>query len=231
MTVQHEYETTFIVRPEALDDEVSRLRSRFESIITDRGGQLMVFEDWGRRRLAYPIERHEHGRYMYFNYIGSAETPAEIERIVRIEDNVIRFLTVRLTEVASYDDVFATALERQKKRINRSRRSDDSADARRRRSAGHDNIKSPSPIRYENADGSGEDMSAEFEEEAEVVEAAAAQDESTGSSEVEGSAAPEAAPEAEAAPAPEAAPDAAPEAAPAPEPEPAAEAPTEATET
>ena len=88
MTVQHEYETTFIVRPEALDDEVTRLRSRFEGIITERGGQLMVFEDWGRRRLAYQIERHDHGRYIYLNYIGSAATPAEIERIVRIEDHL-----------------------------------------------------------------------------------------------------------------------------------------------
>ena len=122
--------------------------------------------------LAYQIERHDHGRYIYLNYIGSAATPAEIERIVRIEDNVVRFLTVRLTETADYDESFPVALERQKKRINRSRRSDESADARRRRTAGHDNINSPSPIRYENADGSGEDMSAEFEE-AEAAEEAA----------------------------------------------------------
>lgn len=149
MTVQHEYETTFIVRPEALDDELTRLRTRFEGIITERGGQLMVFEDWGRRRLAYPIERHEHGRYVYLNYVGTAETPSEIERIVGIEDNVVRFLTVRITEVADYEAVFSGAIERQKKRINRSRRSDDSGDARRRRTASHDNIMSPSPVRYE----------------------------------------------------------------------------------
>jgi small subunit ribosomal protein S6 len=176
MTVQHEYETTFIFRPEALDDEVARLRSRFESIITERGGQLMVFEDWGRRKLAYPIERHEHGRYIYLNFIATAETPAEIERISGIEDNVVRFLTVRLTEVADYETCFAGAVERQKKRINRSRRSDDSGDARRRRTAGHDNIKSPSPVRYENADGTGEDMSAEMAEPASDAESDASSD-------------------------------------------------------
>lgn len=192
MTVQHEYETTFIVRPEALDDEVTRLRSRFESIITERGGQLMVFEDWGRRRLAYQIERHDHGRYLYLNYIGSAATPAEIERIVRIEDNVVRFLTVRLTETANYDDSFPVALERQKKRINRNRRSDDSADARRRRPGGHDNINSPGPVRYENADGSGEDMSAEFEEAEAAEEVAEGVNAAEGAPASEGGEAPEA---------------------------------------
>lgn len=183
MTVQHEYETTFIVRPEALDDEVNRLRARFEGIITDRGGQLMVFEDWGRRRLAYPIERHEHGRYFYLNFIASADSPAELERIVRIEDNVVRFLTVRLEETASYETSFPAAIERQKKRINRSRRSEDTADGRRRRSSSHDNIKAPSPIRYENADGSGEDMSVDVAADGDDNTAASATEDSVSAEE------------------------------------------------
>lgn len=205
MTVQHEYETTFIVRPEALDDEVNRLRARFESIITDRGGQLMVFEDWGRRRLAYAIDKSDHGRYMYFNYVGTPDAPSEIERIVGIEDNVVRFLTVRIEEFADYDEAFAGAVERQKKRINRGRRSDDSGDARRRRAASHDNIKSPMPIRYQNADGTGEDMTPEVEE----VEAdAPAVSDAVDASEPAAEAAPaaEAEPAAEAAPAAEAEP-------------------------
>lgn len=173
MTVQHEYETTFIVRPEALDDEVNRLRARFESIITERGGQMMVFEDWGRRKLAYSIEKHDHGRYVYLNYIGTPDAPSEIERIVGIEDNVVRFLTVRIEEYANYETAFAGAIDRQKKRINRGRRSDDSGDPRRRRISGHDEVKSPVPLRYENADGSGEDTTVEAAPEA-AVEAPAA---------------------------------------------------------
>jgi small subunit ribosomal protein S6 len=169
MTVQHEYETTFIVRPEAIDDEVNRLRARFEAIITDRGGQLMVFEDWGRRRLAYTIEKSDHGRYIYLNYVGTPDAPAEIERIVGIEDHVIRFLTVRISEFADYDTAFAGAVERQKKRINRGRRSEDAGDPRRRRTAGHDNVKSPVPVRYMNADGTGEDMTPELDEPESIV--------------------------------------------------------------
>jgi len=175
MTVQHEYETTFIVRPEALDDEVNRLRARFEGIVTEREGQLMVFEDWGRRKLAYPIDRHEHGRYFYINYIASPDAPSEIERIVGIEHNVVRFLTVRVEEVANFETSFASAVERQKKRINRSRRAEDTGDARRRRSAGHDNIMSPSPVRYENADGTAEDMTAPAAEEEAAAAAAPAE--------------------------------------------------------
>ena len=132
MTVQHEYETTFIVRPEALDDEVNRLRARFESIITDRGGQLMVFEDWGRRRLAYAIDKSDHGRYMYFNYVGTPDAPSEIERIVGIEDNVVRFLTVRIDEFADYDEAFAGAVERQRAAHAAERRHRAAQGARRR---------------------------------------------------------------------------------------------------
>jgi len=174
MTLLHEYETTFIVRPEAMDDEVTRLRNRFEGIVTDRGGQLMVFEDWGRRKLAYNIDRHEHGRYFYLNYLATAEAPAEIERITRIEDNVVRYLTVRLTENGSFEDCFATAVERQKKRINRGGRSDDDRGDRRRRATAHDAIKSPFPVRYENADGTSVDTTVvENDDEAAVEEAVA----------------------------------------------------------
>lgn len=173
MTLLHEYETTFIVRPEAMDDEVARLRSRFEGIVTDRGGQLMVFEDWGRRRLAYTIDRHDHGRYLYLNYMAPADAPSEIERITRIEDNVVRYLTVRLTENGSFEDCFSPAVDRQKKRINRGSRSEEDRGDRRRRATTHDSIKSPSPIRYENADGTAEDMTVQAEEEVEETAAAA----------------------------------------------------------
>jgi small subunit ribosomal protein S6 len=179
MTLLHEYETTFIVRPEAMDDEVTRLRSRFEEIVTDRGGQLMVFEDWGRRRLAYTIERHEHGRFFYLNYMASADAPSEIERITRIEDTVVRYLTVRLTENGSFEDCFGPAVERQKKRINRGNRSDDDRGDRRRRATAHDSIKSPSPIRYQNADGTGDDMTEEAVSEAAPAAAESAAAEST----------------------------------------------------
>ncbi len=165
MTILHEYESTFILRPDITDEELTRLRSRFEGIVTERGGQLMVFEDWGRRRLAYPILRLDYGRYLYLNYVGTADAPAEIERICGIEDNVVRFLTVRLAETVTFESSFSGAIERQRKRLNRSGKSDDdrrssvSSEERRRSRSNHDSITSPSPIRYENADGTAADMS------------------------------------------------------------------------
>ena len=176
MSIIHEYETTFIFRPEVNDEELNRLRARFEAIITDRDGQLMVFEDWGRRKMAYTISRHDHGRYIYLNYLATSAAPAEIERIVGIEDNVIRFLTVRLAENADFDTSMAAALERQKKRVNRGNRSDDDGrDNRRRRASAHVAIKSPSPVRYENADGSSLEPAEPEQEEAapEAVESEA----------------------------------------------------------
>ena len=96
----NEYETIVVARPELPADESKRLHDRLLATIEKHKGSLLITEDWGKRRLAYLIQRQQYGNYIYYNYAGPAELPLEIDRNHANEDNLLRFLTVRLgTEV------------------------------------------------------------------------------------------------------------------------------------
>jgi small subunit ribosomal protein S6 len=114
--LNHEYETTFIFRPDLDEAEHDRVKDRLEAIITEAGGEVLIFEDWGRRRLAYTIKKHQYGHYLLWNYVAPPSVPGEIERIVRIEEPIIRFLTIKNTELVDVEEVRAIAEERQRKR-------------------------------------------------------------------------------------------------------------------
>jgi len=114
--INHEYETTYIVQPEALEPELTRLQEKFLGIIDARSGSLLVRDDMGRRKLAYPIGKHHYGIYVYLNYVGPADLVAELERNMRNEDPVVRFLTVRNGTNVDTEERRAIAIELQRKR-------------------------------------------------------------------------------------------------------------------
>lgn len=114
--ITHEYETTYIVQPEALEADLTRLQEKFEGIIDARLGSLLVRDDMGRRKLAYPIGKHHYGIYVYLNYVGPADLVSELERNMRNEDPVVRFLTVRNGTNVDTEERRALAIERQRKR-------------------------------------------------------------------------------------------------------------------
>lgn len=90
------YETTFITRSELADDALKALQDKLGEVIGTHKGQVVLTEDWGRRKLAYPIQKETRGRYTYVVYNGEGNVVQEIERHLRIHDHVIRFLTVNL---------------------------------------------------------------------------------------------------------------------------------------
>lgn len=92
------YETTVITKPNTTEDQVNAIRSKVEGIIQQHSGTVGNFEDWGTRRLSYEIQKENRGRYVYFAYTGNTETVAEIERNFRINENVMRYLSVNLTK-------------------------------------------------------------------------------------------------------------------------------------
>lgn len=114
--ILHEYETTYIVQPDLPETDVVRLQEKFQGIIDNRQGSLLVRDDMGRRKLAYQIGRHHYGVYVYLNYVGPADVVAELERNMRNEDAVIRFLTVRNETDVELEERRVIALERQRKR-------------------------------------------------------------------------------------------------------------------
>ena len=96
--ILHEYETTVIVHPETTDDDMTRIGDRLLGIVGAYQGTMLLKEDWGLRKLAYPIRKQPRGRYLYMDFASPADCVGELERVLRIEAGVMRFLTVRLGE-------------------------------------------------------------------------------------------------------------------------------------
>lgn len=93
--MSRDYELGFILNPEVSEDEIRALLDRIEQIVANYGGQIVKINQWGRRRLAYPIERHRDGYYIFIDSILTTETVAEIERTLRVSEIVFRHMMKR----------------------------------------------------------------------------------------------------------------------------------------
>ncbi len=110
--IVHEYETTLIYHPEAPEAEVKRITERVDGVIESFEGAKLFQEEWGLRRLAYPIRKQPRGAYHHFGFVASAPCIAEMERVLRIESEVMRFLTVRIIEDADLEERKLAASQR-----------------------------------------------------------------------------------------------------------------------
>jgi small subunit ribosomal protein S6 len=93
--VRRDYELGMIVNPEASEEETRGVIDRVEQIVANHGGQVVRVNQWGRRRLAYPIERQRDGIYVFFDMILTPETVAELERTLRVSERVLRHMVRR----------------------------------------------------------------------------------------------------------------------------------------
>lgn len=98
MAELRQYEMLFIVDPGADDDEVAKITEMYKQIITDQGGTITRAETLGRRQLAYEILRKKEGTFVDIEMEGSGREIAELERRMRVNDRILRYLTVRLDE-------------------------------------------------------------------------------------------------------------------------------------
>lgn len=92
------YETTFITSPEITDEALQALNEKVKGAIAEYAGSIVLNEDWGKRKLAYPIEKEQRGHYTYIAYTGKPGVVQEVERNLRLNDRVLRFLSVNLAE-------------------------------------------------------------------------------------------------------------------------------------
>lgn len=98
METQRQYEVVFIVDPAAEEEEVTRLTESLKQIATDQGGTVTKTESMGRRQLAYEILHKTEGNFVLLEIEGSGREIAELERRMRVNDRIIRYITVRVDE-------------------------------------------------------------------------------------------------------------------------------------
>ncbi|CAN5300827.1 hypothetical protein BH11MYX1_BH11MYX1_11210 [soil metagenome] len=118
-----EYETTYILRPNTTNEGVAEVNTRIKGVIESMGGKVLKVDNWGKRRLAYEVAKERKGIYIYWLYLAKSGVVEEAERNLRLIDNVIRYLTVKVDEDvivdarpseiddASYDKAATTAAD------------------------------------------------------------------------------------------------------------------------
>jgi small subunit ribosomal protein S6 len=92
------YEELFIAKPDAPDEEVDAFIEQMKTTVSNAGGTVDKVEKWGKRKLAYKVDRYREGAYVLFQFSAGPETVKEFERRLRVSDLVIKFLTVRIDE-------------------------------------------------------------------------------------------------------------------------------------
>ena len=96
MADKRTYEIVFIVDPGADEAEVMKLSEAIQKIITDQGGIITKIDMWGRRQLAYEINHRKEGSYVLLEVEGSGAEIAELERRMRVNDRILRYMTIRV---------------------------------------------------------------------------------------------------------------------------------------
>ena len=92
------YEIMFIVRPDVEEADLDKLIEGFSSNVTNGGGEIKSVEKMGRRRLAYTVRKFNDGFYVLLTIVAAGSLISEIERRLRVSEQVIKFITVRMDE-------------------------------------------------------------------------------------------------------------------------------------
>ena len=92
------YETLFIVKPDLPEEEMEMIKTRATTAITAKAGLEITLQDWGKKRLAYPIRKHLKGNFLYLRYLSTGSSVDELERNLRVLDPVLRYITVKLDD-------------------------------------------------------------------------------------------------------------------------------------
>ena len=115
-----EYETTFILQPEITDEGVKSVRERLDGILERNGAIRLLYDDDGKRRLAYEIKHFQKGHYLTLHYFDGGKAVPEVERSLRLDESVLRFLTVKVSDtVGDVDERKKQAAEEEKIRAER----------------------------------------------------------------------------------------------------------------
>ena len=95
---KREYETIYILRPDITNEAVGLVNTKVRGVIEAGSGTLLKVDNWGKRRLAYEVQKQMKGMYLFFSYLGTAGLVEEVERNLRLTDSVIRVYSVKVAD-------------------------------------------------------------------------------------------------------------------------------------
>lgn len=121
----------YIIDPDATEDAIAKLNDAVDKLIQKEGGTIVRMDDIGRRRLAYPIKKKTEGYYVLFEIEGSGQEIAELERRMRVNDMIFRYITVRVDEDRKKADKIQAKRERRSSKRSKFRQTEETAAAAR----------------------------------------------------------------------------------------------------
>lgn len=104
---QRHYETVFILSPALSEAQVTEITTRVSKALTDTGAQMLRQDSWGKKRMAYMINKHAMGNYFYYRYVATTDGVKAFERLLKLEAGVLRLMTVSLSEPLSETEIKA----------------------------------------------------------------------------------------------------------------------------
>lgn len=115
-----EYELVYIIQPEAAPEKQKDLQNRIDGFVSKAEGITLLWDDWGKRKLAYEIKKFQKGHYVFGSFLGAGQAIPEIERLLRLDPDVLRFLTVKVSDkVADVEARVAKARKEEEERAKR----------------------------------------------------------------------------------------------------------------
>lgn len=127
--IAKEYETIYILRPDVDADSADKVQGRVAEVITREQGTMVKVEAWGRRKLAYPVNKQKKGVYVYVKYVGKGGLVAELERNLKLADAVMKFQTVLVRDEVLIADVAVDPEEVKFERLELGADEDDGSDS------------------------------------------------------------------------------------------------------
>ncbi|MEJ5349606.1 MAG: 30S ribosomal protein S6 [Desulfosoma sp.] len=113
------YESFFIVDPDLPEDAYQSVSQKFRGVVESGGGTVLTYTPWGKKKLAYPVKKKTYGYYVLMEFASGPDLIAELERTMRIDERVLKFITVKL------DDAFDPEKEKDRQRPVRMPPADD----------------------------------------------------------------------------------------------------------
>lgn len=99
------YEQIYILRPSLSEDEINKVVENTNQIITDEEGSVISNVKWGMKKLAYPIKKEPQGYYIFADFAATPAAVAEVERKFRIDDSVLKYMSIKLSDSISAEEI------------------------------------------------------------------------------------------------------------------------------